>query len=350
MGSDRIVPFQHNNPEPDDALFGEPYGDLGSRRSPTARLLIAAAVLVPVCCAGWLGWQALTGGDPAGSAVKAAPPSTSSSTPAPQTERTMPAAATSLSADASALGASPSTTARQPHAPGQSLAGQRSLTGRTILLDPGHNPGNSSHTSQINSKVDVGSFRKECDTTGTATNAGYPEASFTLDVARRARTILQAEGAKVVLTQDGDRAWGPCVDERAERGNQVHADAAVSVHGDGAPGSEYGFHVILPARVVAGKADTASITGPSRALGLRLRDSFAAATDEPVSTYLGHDGIDVRGDLGGLNLSQVPKVFIECGNMRNADDARHMTDPRWRQRAAQGIADGLTAFLAGAGR
>ena len=52
-----------------------------------------------------------------------------------------------------------------------------------------------------------------------------------------------------------------------------------------------------------------------------------------------------RSDLGGLNLSAVPKVFIECGNMRNSADARRMTDPQWRQQAAQGIADALTAFL-----
>jgi N-acetylmuramoyl-L-alanine amidase len=55
----------------------------------------------------------------------------------------------------------------------------------------------------------------------------------------------------------------------------------------------------------------------------------------------------VRGDLGGLNLSTVPKVFIECGNMRNARDAASLTDPAWRQDAAEGIADGLTAFLEG---
>jgi N-acetylmuramoyl-L-alanine amidase len=42
----------------------------------------------------------------------------------------------------------------------------------------------------------------------------------------------------------------------------------------------------------------------------------------------------------------VPKVFIECGNMRNATDAALLTDPAWQIRAAQGIADGITAFLA----
>jgi N-acetylmuramoyl-L-alanine amidase len=230
------------------------------------------------------------------------------------------------------------------------IEGSRPLAGRTVLLDPGHNPGNAQHTSEINRTVDIGNSRKACDTTGTATDSGYAEASFTLDVARRARKLLEAEGAKVVLTQDGDRPWGPCITERAAIGNRAQADAAISVHADGAPATGHGFHVILPARVVDGKADTTPITGPSRTLGLLLRDRFTAATGEPFSTYLGKDGIDVRGDLGGLNLSTVPKVFIECGNMRNAVDARHLTDSAWRQRAARGIADALTAFITGNGR
>lgn len=31
--------------------------------------------------------------------------------------------------------------------------------------------------------------------------------------------------------------------------------------------------------------------------------------------------------------------------MRNSGDAARMTDPQWRQRAAQGIADAFTGFL-----
>ncbi|MFJ6214824.1 N-acetylmuramoyl-L-alanine amidase [Streptomyces sp. NPDC092296] len=340
------TPDSSDTPEPDDdALFGAPYGELRPRRSPTARLLIALAVLAPTCFAGWLGWQAVAGGAPATPAAAA----TTQAAPVTRADPATPATPPTEAPPTPQSAPTPHPTTAAPTAAGRAPA-DRPLKGRTVVLDPGHNPGNGAHTAQINRTVDIGGSRKECDTTGTETDAGYPEASFTLDVARRARKILQAEGAKVVFTQDGDRPWGPCVDERAEIGNRAHADAAVSVHGDGGPAAGHGFHVILPARVVSGKADTASITDPSRRLGLQLRNSFAAATGEPLSSYLGQDGIDVRGDLGGLNLSRVPKVFIECGNMRNATDARHMTDPRWRQRAAQGIADGLTAFLTGKGR
>jgi len=56
---------------------------------------------------------------------------------------------------------------------------------------------------------------------------------------------------------------------------------------------------------------------------------------------------DVRSDLGGLNLSTVPKVFIECGNMRDTKDAALLTSGAWRQKAAQGISEGIVSFLRG---
>ncbi|WP_408607464.1 N-acetylmuramoyl-L-alanine amidase [Kitasatospora mediocidica] len=213
------------------------------------------------------------------------------------------------------------------------------------MIDPGHNPGNVDHTTEINAQVDVGNGHKECDTTGTETDAGYSEAAYTLDVSNRLRDLLQTLGAKVVLTQDGDRPWGPCVTERAAIGNAAHADAAISIHGDGGPATGSGFHVIMPAEVKGGAADTGPIVAPSHRLGLLLREKFQAATAEPYADYVAQQGLDTRSDLGGLNLSTVPKVFIECGNMRNAGDAGRMTDPQWRQKAAQGIADAFTAYL-----
>ncbi|WP_306330336.1 N-acetylmuramoyl-L-alanine amidase [Streptomyces venezuelae] len=227
-------------------------------------------------------------------------------------------------------------------------AGARTLAGRTVVIDPGHNSGNFRHSSEINQKVNIGTDRKECDTTGTSTNGGYTEASFTLDVSRRLRELLTARGAKVVLTHDADRAWGPCIDERARIGNAARADAVVSVHADGSAVGHRGFHVILPARVREGAADTTKIVGPSRELGERIADRFARATGTAPANYLGSGtGLDVRDDLGGLNLSTVPKVFVECGNMRDPKDAQLLTSATWRQKAAQGIADGIATYLKG---
>ena len=220
------------------------------------------------------------------------------------------------------------------------------LAGKTVVLDPGHNPGNSSHRHETHQLVDIGNGRRACNTAGTVTASGYTEAAYNLDVARRARVILRAEGATVVFTQDGDLPWGPCVTERAAIANRAHADATVAIHADSGPARGYGFHVIVPAVVVAGAADTRPIVGPSRRLGLALRTAFGAATGEAHATYLGNGtGLSVRSDLGGLNLSRVPAVFIECGNMANRADARKMTTAAWRELAATGIAAGVTSYL-----
>ncbi|WP_241002804.1 N-acetylmuramoyl-L-alanine amidase [Streptomyces sp. CB01881] len=341
---------------------GNPH-DEPPRRSRLLLTTTVAGALVPLGLAGWLLWQAVgdhgTADDAAPSvhaAEAAAPPAPSATT----TAGTAPAPPASPDATATATPARPEPTSAAPAtpeagatapasgpstAPGASAPASTGLAGRTVLLDPGHNPGNFDHATEINRQVDIGNARKECDTTGTSTNAGYTEAEFSLDVSRRARAILTARGATVVLVQDGDRPWGPCIDERARAGAEAHADVAVSVHGDGGPAGGSGFHVITPAEVVAGKADNSAIVAPSHRLGLLLRDGFRAATGEQYADYTASQGLDTRSDLGGLNLSTVPKVFIECGNMRNSVDARRMTDPQWRQQAAQGIADALTTFL-----
>lgn len=233
-------------------------------------------------------------------------------------------------------------------APSPTPAADGPLRGRTVVIDPGHNIHNQDHPAEIDRQVDVGNGHKECDTTGTSTNSGYAEATFSLDVAHRLRAILQGRGAAVVLTHDGDRPYGPCVTERAEIGNKAHGDAAVSIHADGAAAGDRGFHVILPAAVRGGGVDNSAIVAPSKDLGARIAGNFVRATGSAPSNYIGGGtGLDTRSDLGGLNLSTIPKVFIECGNMRDAQDAALLTDGSWREKAAQGIADGITDFLHG---
>lgn len=60
---------------------------------------------------------------------------------------------------------------------------------------------------------------------------------------------------------------------------------------------------------------------------------------------MGGDGLVARSDLGGLRLADVPAVFIEMLNLRNATDAAKAKSRRFRRRMARGIADGITRFL-----
>jgi N-acetylmuramoyl-L-alanine amidase len=63
-----------------------------------------------------------------------------------------------------------------------------------------------------------------------------------------------------------------------------------------------------------------------------------------VSNYAGTDGIAVRGDLGGLTLSTVPKVMIEHGNMRHGGDVRIMRSTWQRDRMANAIVAAIVTW------
>ena len=215
------------------------------------------------------------------------------------------------------------------------------LNGKVVVIDPGHNGGNAAAPSTINKPIWNGRETEACDTTGTQTATGYTEALFNWNIARYLAADLRAQGATVVLTRTTNAGVGPCVTERAAIGNDAHANAAVSIHADGGPPDGRGFTILEP---VADGINNA-IIGPSAGLAIDLRDAFAARTGEPVSSYDGINGIQARNDLAGINLSTVPKVFIECANMRNVTDAALITTASWQARAAQAITVGLTTYL-----
>ncbi len=226
--------------------------------------------------------------------------------------------------------------------PAQAASGR--LAGKTILVDPGHNGGNASDPAFINKPVWNGRESEACDTAGAATRAGYAESTFDWNVAQLLKADLESQGARVVLTRMSNTGVGPCITERAAIGNQARADAAVSIHADSGPAGGRGFAILEP---VADRINDAIIE-PSKRLGSALRAAFLADTGMPISTYDGVNGVQPRDDLAGLNLSTVPKVFIECGNMVNATDAALLVSPAWQQQAARALAKGLTDFLEGA--
>ena len=235
----------------------------------------------------------------------------------------------------------PVSAAAPPPAAPPGATGLGVVRGRVIAIDPGHNGGNYAHAAEINRPVFIGTQSRACDTTGTQTDDGYTESAYDLDVALRLRALLQAAGADVVMSRTTNDGWGPCIDERAAIGNRANADAAISIHADGGPSGGRGFHVLMPA-FVAGYTD--DIYSASHALGVDMRDAFLA-TGMPVSTYYASDGLAERTDLGGLNLSNVPKVFVETGNMRNATDASLLESADFRQREAEALVAGLDRFL-----
>jgi N-acetylmuramoyl-L-alanine amidase len=217
----------------------------------------------------------------------------------------------------------------------------RPLAGKIVGIDPGHNGLNYSDPDYLNRIIWNGRERETCDTTGTETDEGYTEARFNFNVATYLRLDLLRQGARVVMTRDNNDGVGPCVTRRAQIIDQAHASVAIDIHADGGPASGRGFAVLEP--IPDGPND--HVISPSERFGADVRAAFLRYTTIPVSTYDGVDGIKFRDNLAGLNLTTVPKVLIECGNMRNAVDAALLISPGYQQRIARALDAAIVTFL-----
>ena len=219
------------------------------------------------------------------------------------------------------------------------------LAGKVVVLDAGHQLGNHNFPAEINRPVPAGGFSKPCNTTGTATNGGYAEATFAWKVTQALKARLEKAGATVVLTRKSNREdrWGPCVDYRGRAGNARGADLKISIHGDGSTSSgAHGFHVIYPPDRAPWTDD---IHASSQQLAQVTRDGLTGKGFSLANYIAGGDGLDERSDLATLNLSDVPTVMVELGNMRDRADASVMTSAKGQSRYAAALAAAVRAYL-----
>jgi len=215
------------------------------------------------------------------------------------------------------------------------------LAGRVVGIDPGHNGRNFTNPAFLNAPVWNGREWEGCDTTGTETDDGYTEALFNFNVAEFLREKLTSDGATVVMTRTSNDGLGPCVNRRSRIIDDARADVAIDIHADGGPPDGRGFSILEP--VADGTND--AVIASSKRFGNVLRSAYRAGTPMPLSDYYGVDGIEYRPDLAGLNLTTVPKVLIECGNMRNAADAALLRTTGFQRAAAHAMATAIVGFL-----
>lgn len=239
--------------------------------------------------------------------------------------RVVAAAATGLVLAASSL-AAPVTQA----APG-------SVAGMIVFLDPGHNGANDASMTR---QVPTGrGGTKDCQASGTSTDSGYAEHTFTWDTTLRIRAALNQLGVRTAMSRGNDNQVGPCVDERAAMANALQPNAVVSIHGDGGPATGRGFHILYSSPPL-----NAAQAGPAVQFARMMRDQLAAS-GIPPSTYIGTDGLNPRADIAGLNLAQFPSILVELGNMKNPADSALMSSEEGRQKYADAVVRGVVAFL-----
>jgi N-acetylmuramoyl-L-alanine amidase len=106
---------------------------------------------------------------------------------------------------------------------------------------------------------------------------------------------------------------------------------------------------ITQAGVIArprGKARVAvAVIASSARLAADVRAAMLTGTTMPVSNYDGKNGTKLRDDLAGLNLTTVPKILIEVGNMKNPADAKMLTSAAFQQPVAEVLLRAILMFL-----
>src|SRR6201986_2564576 len=221
-------------------------------------------------------------------------------------------------------------------------AAPSNIAGMVVVIDPGHN---GSNDASIGRQVPTGrGGTKDCQTSGTATNSGYMEHTFTWDTALRVRAELNALGGRPAMPRGKDTGLGPCLDERANMANALRPNAILSIHADGGPPNGRGFHVNYSAPPL-----NQVQAGPSVQFARIMRDQLQASGIPPAN-YIGQDGLYGRSDLAGLNLAQYPSVLVECGNMKNPADSAQMESPEGRQKYADAVVKGIAAYLGSQGQ
>ena len=197
------------------------------------------------------------------------------------------------------------------------------ILGANVVIDPGHG-GNES---------------------GAVGPTGLIEKDVNFDVSKDVKQLLEAEGAKVVLTRTDD--YNTTIKTRAEIALDLHPQVFISIHHnaepDGpsdVPGNESYYQIASP--------DSKRLAG---LLWEEITNAFtpyhiawAADTDHGAKYRPGTTGGDYYGIL--RRAAGITTVLSEAAFISNAPEEHLLADPAFRHVEAQAITNAITRFLA----
>ncbi|MDR0812764.1 MAG: S-layer homology domain-containing protein [Oscillospiraceae bacterium] len=206
------------------------------------------------------------------------------------------------------------------------------LAGVKIGIDAGHqgkgNYGkepNAPGSSVMKTKVSSG-------TQGRFTRV--PEYEVNLAVALLLEEKLTALGAEVVMTRRTNDIDITNV-ERTLLINDAGVDLSIKIHADGSENPDVnGAWMLIPTNSI-----TADINEQSKAAAEIILAEFVAETGAK------NRGLQPRTDITGFNWSTVPVVLIEMGYMTNETEDRLLATDEYREKCAQGLANGVLAWV-----
>lgn len=206
-----------------------------------------------------------------------------------------------------------------------------------IVLDPAHQ---QCYFSEEEEPIGPGAkkTKHKYSESDSGTFTGQNEAELCLQVAIKVRDILQNKGYKVFLTrEDGDTLVSNV--QRSQIASDYEADVYVRINGNSNKSSEKnGATCIIPS---IKNTYVGNMYKECKNLAELLLDSYCAVTG------MLDNGCDERDDNSGINWSTVPVALLELGYLSNEQDDRNMYQETYRNRMAEGIAEGIERYLSG---
>jgi N-acetylmuramoyl-L-alanine amidase len=206
---------------------------------------------------------------------------------------------------------------------------QRSGKIQTVVLDPGH-----------------GGFDK-----GAANSFGN-EKTYTLDVARQLRPMLQAKGFKVVMTRETD-VFIP-LEVRARIANQTKDSIFVSIHfnATGSNPNATGFEIfsLTPRGAPSTNDEGLALHFVNMQAGSPVEAQSFELAATVYHSMCGHflqefDRGIKRARFAVLRRTQIPSILVEGGFLSEmSGDAKRIADPEWRKQLAESICTGLEGY------
>ncbi|MDO8545983.1 MAG: N-acetylmuramoyl-L-alanine amidase [Nitrospirales bacterium] len=223
---------------------------------------------------------------------------------------------------------------------------QARLDIETIVLDPGHGG------------KDPGAIGRD----------GLTEKEVVLDVALRLRDLLRERlGKRVIMTRDKDEFIE--LDDRAKFANGYKADLFVSIHINSHPkrvtkGIEmYHFGIASDRRAMEVAArengdtidhaqDFVDLIKADLALSKRIEESQNLAWETKIavvnnvgSHYVTEDHGVKTAPFYVLRYTAMPSILAELAFISNPVEERHLRQPAFRQKAAEGLFEGIRNYL-----
>lgn len=179
------------------------------------------------------------------------------------------------------------------------------------------------------------------------------EKDYTLDVVKRARLILEAKGIKVVQSRLSDSFVD--LSERPKMNKNYDSPVFVSVHFNSAGWKPSANGIEVYALPASGLPTTGKAPDPildrRKDKGNAIVPASFVFANTMQHTLLGKmSGSFDRGVKRAryivLRYSDVPSILIEGGFVTNAEEAKKIHSPQWRQEFAAAVADGVLAYMA----